>query len=68
MEKDPSPHSLMIHFRLKFREDWADKMIEKSIFCHPWGIRWGTRELCQTLSYEETDFPTKRIYRKKAGR
>jgi hypothetical protein len=42
-------------------------MIEKSMFCHPWGIMAGDKRSLPDLSYEATDFLTKRLYRKKAG-
>jgi len=37
------PHSLMIHSRLKFREEWVDKMIRKPTDCHPWAAMEGDK-------------------------
>jgi len=54
----------MIHSRLKFREEWVDKMIRKPMDFHPWAVMEGTRELRQRLSYDETDYLTKRLYSK----
>jgi len=38
-----SPLSLMIHSRLKFREELVDKTIRKPMDCHPWAAMEGDK-------------------------